>query len=73
MNDQTAPRYDNKPAGTGDCGGNGLCATCVLGVLQGGENLTPRGASERSLLARRLPGPHTVHFTHTVRFPSALG
>lgn len=52
LNDMTANRYDNKAKGSGDCGGNGLCATCVVGVLQGGENLTPRGASEQNLLRR---------------------
>jgi len=52
LNDQTARRYDNKPKGTGDCGGNGLCATCVVSILDGKENLTPAGASEKNLLAR---------------------
>jgi len=44
-------RYDNKPAGTGDCGGNGLCCTCVVSVTAGLVNLTPKKASERQLLA----------------------
>jgi ferredoxin len=52
LNDANAPRYDNKPKGSGDCGGNGLCATCVVSVLQGKEFLTPRGLSEKNLLAR---------------------
>ena len=52
LNDQTARRYDNKPAGTGDCGGNGLCATCVVSVLSGGVNLTPKRPSEKNLLSR---------------------
>ena len=54
VNDLGAQRYDNKPKGSGDCGGNGLCATCVVSVLNGGECLTPRGASESNLLAQRL-------------------
>jgi hypothetical protein len=45
-------RYDNKPAGTGDCGGNGLCCTCVVSVTAGLESLTPKKSSERQLLAR---------------------
>lgn len=52
LNDQTARRYDNKPAGTGDCGGNGLCATCVVSVLNGAGNLTPKRPSESNLLKR---------------------
>jgi len=51
LNDQSARRYDNKPAGTGDCGGNGLCATCVVSVLNGGANLTPKRPSEANLLS----------------------
>ena len=54
LNDATARRYDNKPAGTGDCGGNGLCATCVVSVLQGADCLTPRGPAERTLLQKRF-------------------
>ena len=50
LNDKTAPRYDGKAKGSGDCGGNGLCATCVVSVLDGAEYLTPKGASERNLL-----------------------
>lgn len=54
LNDPTAPRYDNKPTGSGDCGGNGLCATCVVSVQGGMEHLTPRAPSERNLLANRF-------------------
>ena len=51
LNDPTARRYDNKPKGSGDCGGNGLCATCVVSVMCGGANLTPKRPSEANLLA----------------------
>ena len=53
-NDMETQRYDGKPKGSGDCGGNGLCATCVVSVLQGMSNLTPLGPSEKNLLARRF-------------------
>lgn len=49
-NDQTAERYDNKPKGTGDCGGNGLCCTCVVSVMQGANNLSPPRPQEKQLL-----------------------
>ena len=49
-NDQTAGRYDNKPKGTGDCGGNGICCTCVVSVMQGANHLTAPRASETQLL-----------------------
>ena len=50
VNDLTARRYDNKPRGTGDCGGNGLCATCVVSVLNGKEYLSPMRTGEKQLL-----------------------
>ena len=50
VNDQSSLRYDNKPAGTGDCGGNGLCCTCVVSVLQGKGALSPMRAGEAQLL-----------------------
>ena len=52
INDQTAERYDNKPRGSGDCGGNGLCCTCVVSVLQGATHLSPRRTAEEQLLRR---------------------
>lgn len=52
VNDQTSTRYDNKPAGTGDCGGNGLCCTCVVSVTAGLQSLTPKATSEKQILAR---------------------
>jgi ferredoxin len=46
----SAQRYDNKAKGSGTCGGNGLCATCVISVLAGAENLSEKRAGERQLL-----------------------
>ncbi len=51
-NDMTANRYDNKPRGSGDCGGNGLCCTCVVSVLQGKEHLSSPRPAEKTLLRR---------------------
>lgn len=51
VNDQSSLRYDNKPTGTGDCGGNGLCCTCVVSVTAGLESLSAKATSERQLLA----------------------
>ncbi|KOO24143.1 hypothetical protein Ctob_005117, partial [Chrysochromulina tobinii] len=57
-NDMRAQRYDNKAPGSGTCGGNGLCATCVISVLAGAENLSEKRAGERQLLRNvaRLAG-----------------
>ncbi|KAJ1637706.1 hypothetical protein T492DRAFT_286384 [Pavlovales sp. CCMP2436] len=50
INDETAPRYDTK--GSGNCGGNGLCCTCVVSVLSGAEHLNERTKSEKQLLRK---------------------
>ena len=50
VNDMTARRYDNKPRGTGDCGGNGICATCVVSIMNGKEHLSPMKPGEKQLL-----------------------
>ncbi|KAL3922676.1 MAG: hypothetical protein SGPRY_004472 [Prymnesium sp.] len=52
VNDETANRYDNKPAGTGNCGGNGLCCTCVVSVQGGAQHFSPMRPSERQLLRK---------------------
>ncbi|KAL1529583.1 hypothetical protein AB1Y20_000526 [Prymnesium parvum] len=51
-NDSSANRYDNKPAGSGNCGGNGLCCTCVVSVMHGAQHFSPQRASERQLLRK---------------------
>jgi ferredoxin len=35
------------------CGGYGQCGTCVVDILEGGENLSPRTAVEEKMLRKR--------------------
>jgi len=35
------------------CGGYGQCGTCVVDVVEGGQNLTPRTAVEEKMLRKR--------------------
>ncbi|KAG8468328.1 hypothetical protein KFE25_013411 [Diacronema lutheri] len=50
INDDRAQRYDGK--GSGNCGGNGVCCTCVVSVLDGAQFLNERTRSERQLLRK---------------------
>ncbi len=35
------------------CGGYGQCGTCVVDILEGGENMSPRTAVEEKILRKR--------------------
>ncbi|MGB7085258.1 MAG: 2Fe-2S iron-sulfur cluster-binding protein [Phormidesmis sp.] len=35
------------------CGGYGQCGTCVVDIVEGGENLSPRTAVEEKMLRKR--------------------
>lgn len=35
------------------CGGYGQCGTCVVDIVEGGKNLTPRTAVEEKMLRKR--------------------
>ena len=48
------PRLD-QPNLTGDCGGEGICGTCLVAVLQGMEHLNPVGPQESSMLHNKPP------------------
>lgn len=48
LNDKLAERFDS--GGTGDCGSDGTCATCVVGVTRGAELLNPAGQQEDQIL-----------------------
>jgi ferredoxin len=50
LNDKLSQRFDN--GGTGDCGADGTCATCVVGILQGDELLSPKGLQETQILVK---------------------
>lgn len=50
LNDPLSRRFDS--GGTGDCGADGTCATCVIGVLQGDELLSPKGQQETQILKK---------------------
>jgi ferredoxin len=50
LNDPLSQRFDN--GGTGNCGADGTCATCVVGVLQGDGLLSPKGQQETQILKK---------------------
>lgn len=51
LNDKLAERFDS--GGSGDCGSDGTCATCVVGVSKGIELLSPMGQQEGQILSKK--------------------
>lgn len=51
LNDALSRRFDS--GGTGDCGAEGTCATCVIGVAKGGHLLSPQSIQEEQILANK--------------------
>lgn len=49
LNDALSRRFDS--GGTGDCGAEGTCATCVISVSKGSELLSPMKIQEEQILA----------------------
>jgi len=49
LNDVLSRRFDS--GGTGDCGAEGTCATCLIGVTKGAELLSPMKQQEEQILA----------------------
>jgi len=49
LNDALSRRFDS--GGTGDCGAEGTCATCVVSITQGGHLMSPIGIQEAQILA----------------------
>lgn len=49
LNDPLAKRFDTKSGG--NCGAGGLCRTCAVSVIRGGELLNPQKVSEKQMLA----------------------
>jgi len=48
LNDPLAKRFDTKSGG--NCGAGGLCRTCAVSVLRGGDVLNPQKISEKQML-----------------------
>jgi len=51
LNDKLAIRFDS--GGSGDCGADGTCATCVVGVTKGLELLGPMTQQESQILSAK--------------------
>jgi len=51
LNDRLATRFDS--GGSGDCGSDGTCATCVVGVTKGMELLSPMKDQEEQILKKK--------------------
>jgi ferredoxin len=51
LNDKLAIRFDS--GGSGDCGADGTCATCVVGVTKGLELLSPMTQQESQILSAK--------------------
>lgn len=51
LNDKLAQRFDS--GGSGDCGSDGTCATCVVGVTKGMELLSPMKEQEGQILRKK--------------------
>lgn len=49
LNDPLAKRFDTKNGG--NCGGNSMCRTCAVSILQGGDLLNPQKPAEQQMLA----------------------
>ena len=49
LNDTLAKRFDTKSGG--NCGAGGLCRTCSVSVLRGGELLSPQKIAEKQMLS----------------------
>lgn len=49
LNDETAQRFDTRTGG--NCGAGGLCRTCAVDVVQGGDLLSPQRVAEKQMLA----------------------
>ena len=48
LNDPLSRRFDS--GGTGDCGAEGSCATCVVSIVRGQELLNEAGTQEKQIL-----------------------
>ena len=51
LNDALSKRFDS--GGSGDCGAEGTCATCVVSVMKGGELMNPQSIQEQQMLREK--------------------
>ncbi len=51
LNDKLSERFDS--GGSGDCGADGTCATCVVSVTKGSEMLSPMKIQESQILSKK--------------------
>jgi ferredoxin len=52
LNDPLAQRFDTKQGG--NCGAGGLCRTCSVAIVSGGDALNPQRAAEKQMLQDNL-------------------
>jgi ferredoxin len=50
LNDPLSRRFDS--GGTGDCGGEATCSTCVVSVVEGAELFNPQKMQEQQMLVK---------------------
>ncbi|KAG7374552.1 2Fe-2S iron-sulfur cluster binding domain containing protein [Nitzschia inconspicua] len=50
LNDPLSRRFDS--GGTGDCGGEATCSTCVVSVIEGRELFNPQKTQEKQMLVK---------------------
>jgi len=50
LNDPLSLRFDS--GGTGNCGGEATCTTCVVNVVKGGELMNPQSIQEEQMLVK---------------------
>jgi ferredoxin len=50
LNDPLSRRFDS--GGTGNCGGEATCSTCVVSVVEGGELFNPQRTQEQQMLVK---------------------
>lgn len=53
------------------CGGYGQCGTCVVDILEGGQNLSPRTAVEEKILRKR-PSSCRLACQTTIQGPATV-
>ena len=50
LNDILSRRFDS--GGSGDCGADGTCATCVIGISKGDNLISPQNTQEKQILKK---------------------